>query len=203
MPQRDCWCLARSRLRSLVLDVRANSKRTFQKNDAGASSASQLLARSVPWRRRHFQLPPVGGRPYYWSRRDDSEPPLDPRWLDVAVELKNVSLVRQLGRPGHAGANKFLKDTFDEVLKKSKSLDDCQEVVAGMIQAAHPDAADAFVAAFQKHNRKATYYSYWFTRLIPELPKEALPKLEALLPNMSDAFADNLLGYIQQLRDKK
>lgn len=149
-----------------------------------------------------------GGSYSDWLRQEGkNDPVLDPRWLDVAVDLKHIGLVRQLGGPDHAGAHKFLKETFDAVLKKSKSLEECHEVVACMIHVAHPDAIDAFVAAFEKHAGKPDTHFYWFARLIPELPKEALPRVEALLPkqlsNLHDQFADHLIGFIQQLRDKK
>jgi hypothetical protein len=159
--------------------------------------------RDPAYAKREAIIEEIGGHYYYWSSRDESEPPLDPRWLDVAVNLKNLSLVRQLGRPGHAGANKFLKESFDAILKKSKSLDECHEVVASMAFASHPDATDAFLAAFDKHSKKTDYYGYWFARLIVDLPKEALPRIEALLPTLPDRVADNMIGYIQQLREKK
>jgi hypothetical protein len=165
-----------------------------------------LTARSDDKKKRAGAAPKtmtelLGGGGYYWRRHDDGEPPLDPRWLDVAVELKDLSLVRALIRPGHAGANKFLKETFDAVLKKAKSLDDCHEVVSAMVYGGHPEATDAFLAAFEK--QKKDYYTYWFAHLIPELPKSALPRLEALVPTLGDRAADSVLDYIQQLRDKK
>jgi hypothetical protein len=147
----------------------------------------------------------LGGRyvygSYYVDPEVDQEPPLDPRWLDAAVGMKNLSLVRCLIRRGHAGANAFLSETFAAVLKKAKSLNDCHEVVAAMVHAQHPEATDAFIAAFEKQ-KKHDYYSYWYYPLVLELPKSAVPKLEAMIPNLSDKTADTLLGYIQQLRDK-
>ena len=117
--------------------------------------------------------------------------------------MKIVSLVWRLGRPGHEKANAFLKASFDEALKKSKSLDDCHEIVAAMVSVSHPDATDAFVAAFEKHNKKVDYHVYWFARMIPDLPKAALSRLESLLPGVTERVADQLIGYLQQLRDKK
>src|SRR5262249_34025769 len=76
----------------------------------------------------------------------DEEPPLDPRWLDAAVQVRHLGLVRSLIRPGHAGANALLSETFADVLKKAKSLNECHEVVAAMVYAQHPEATDAFIA---------------------------------------------------------
>lgn len=144
----------------------------------------------------------VGGHYDYEARRAESDPPLDPRWLDVAVTIRHLGLVRTLARPGHAGANAFLTSAFDETLEKSKSLHECYEVLACMVSASHPAATDAFVATFGKHGKQANHVVYWFGRLIPELPKSALPKLEALLPDVPDRGADSLLDGIQQLREK-
>jgi hypothetical protein len=139
---------------------------------------------------------------HYVQTSRDEEPPLDPRWLDVAVQVKHLGLVRSLVRPGHAGANVFLSESFATVLGKAKSLNECHEVVAAMADAQHPDATDAFIAAFEKQ-KKTDYHAYWFYPLILDLPKSAVPKLEAMIPNLSDKAADALLAYIQQLRDKK
>jgi len=35
-----------------------------------------------------------------------------------------------------------------------------------------------------------------------ELPKEAAPKLEALLPTLPDKAVDQLIGYVTELRNK-
>ena len=75
-PKRCRQCLAGARLRSLRFDVRADSKRQIpsfkfhssnstlhiQKNDAGAASYSQLLARSVLWHRQECLCYLTGAR---------------------------------------------------------------------------------------------------------------------------------------------
>lgn len=157
--------------------------------------------RDVAWAKREAICGALGGQ-YHYSATRATGPPLDPRWLDLAVAIQHLGLIQQLARPGHDGANAFLKETFDAVMKKSKSLDDCHEIVTSMVLAGHPDATEAFVAVFEKHATKADYYAYWYGRLIPDLPKSAVPRLEALVPALSDRAADSLLDYIQQLRDK-
>ena len=158
--------------------------------------------RDPAYAKREVIITAVDGRYYHWWSREEGKPPLDPRWLDIAVRIRNLNLVRQLVRPGHAAANRYLKGMFDETLMRSTSLDQCHEVVAAMVAAEHPDATDAFLAAFEKHGKKASYFSYWFAQLVPDLPKAALPRLEALLPTLTDRMADSLLGYIEQLRMK-
>lgn len=161
--------------------------------------------RDPAWAKCEAILQALGASPHhgYGPRQHDDEPPLDPRWLDLAVQLKHLGLVRQLIRPGHAGANAFLLATFQEQLKKAKNSHECHEVVAALIHAQHPEATDAYLAVLEKFAKKADYFGYWFGSLIVDLPKSALPRLEALIPQLHDKVADNLLGYIQQLREKK
>jgi hypothetical protein len=142
------------------------------------------------------------GQHWYALWQTDTLPPLDPRWLDLAVGLQDLNLVARLIRPGHAGANAYLSTTFTEQFKKAKQLHDCQEVVAAMVHAEHPEATDAVIATLEKFGDKAGYYGYYLGNLVAGLPKSALPRLEALIPKLHERLADSLLGHMQQLRDK-
>jgi hypothetical protein len=155
------------------------------------------------WEKREAICVALGAHGHYWARREDHAM-LDPRWLDVAVGLKQLDMVRHLARPGHAAANAFLKETFDHVLHKSKALDDCFPVVSAMAAAAHPAATDAFLACLDKHAKKAHGYhhGYWFAQVIPELPKAAIPRIEAVVSTLPDKMADSVVAYLQQLREK-
>ena len=127
---------------------------------------------------------------------------LDPRWLDAAVAVADVNLVGRLIRPGHAAANRFLSETFVEQIKSAKHVYDCQGVVAAMARAQHPEATDAAIALIEKFNDKTGYFGYYLGSFIVDLPKSALPRLEALIPKLNDRIADVLLVYLQQLREK-
>jgi hypothetical protein len=165
--------------------------------------------RDPAWAKREAVCEAIsGGHYYYWERRQDNEPPLDPRWLDVAVKIKNIALVRQLGRPNHAAAIALLKQAFDETLKSSKSIDQFHEIIASMAHAQHPDTTDAFLAVVEKYAKKDKghqnyiYYLAGLASVIPLLPKSALPKLEALVPLVNEHVADYLLVNMQRLRDR-
>ena len=158
--------------------------------------------RDPAWIKREAIREALGAGYRYWRDAENALPPLDPRWLDVAVAARDMGLVRELARPGHAGLNAFLTENFAETIKKAKSRDECHDVVAAMIRAEHPEATDAFIAAFEKQKKNNDYYAYWFTRLIPDLPKSAIPRLEALVPTLGDRAADSFLEYLQQLRAK-
>lgn len=138
----------------------------------------------------------------YTYRQTDALPPLDPRWLDLAVQVEDLYLVGRLIRPGHAAANAYLSKTFTEQFKKAKQMYDCHDAAAAMVRAEHPDATDAVIATLEKFGDKAGYYEYYLGHLVAELPKSALPRLEALIPKLHDRVADSLLGFMQQLRDK-
>jgi hypothetical protein len=71
-----------------------------------------------------------------------------------------------------------------------------------MTRAQHPEATDATIELIEKFNDKAGHYGYYLGQFIAELPKSALPRLEALIPKLNERFADSLLGAMQQLRDK-
>jgi hypothetical protein len=160
--------------------------------------------RDPAWVKRAVVLDALGEQHYYYgSPVNRAATRLDPRWLDLAVETRNLPLIRQLIRPGHTAANAYLTQTFAATIKSAKHLHDCHEVVACMIFAHHPEATDAYVTALEKFGTKADYFGYWFGHLVVELPKSALPRLEALIPSLNDRVADNLLGYLQQLREKK
>ncbi len=160
--------------------------------------------RDPAWARREALCAKLADRSrYHFNRVDANEPPLDPRWLDFAVGMKRLDLVRALARPGHAATDRFLTETFEAALRGSKSLSDCFDVVAALVQVDHPGATDAFIAALEKHGGKADYQAYWFSRLVPELPRSALPRLEALVPGLHERFADGFVGALQQLRAKR
>ena len=128
---------------------------------------------------------------------------LDPRWLDLAVQQDHLELVQALARPGHAAANKLLAQAFDERLKKSKDLWECAQIVQTMVRIQHPAATDATIAVIAKHAKGNQGYGlYWIGQLIPQLPKEALPKLEALLPTLPEKVIDQLLDYVTQLKNR-
>ena len=130
-----------------------------------------------------------------------SLPPLDPRWLDAAVESKSVDLVCKLARPGHAATNKFLAEEF----AKLKKTHEAQAVLQTMIRIRHPEAIDAVVNELKKAAKDTShhhYFSYWFGPLIADLPKSALPKFEAIMPTLPDKMVDQLMESVLALKNK-
>ncbi|MFM9960916.1 MAG: hypothetical protein ACKV2Q_06795 [Planctomycetaceae bacterium] len=141
------------------------------------------------------------------SRDDESTriklPALDPRWLDIAVEVRNWEAIQHLARAGHPATNNYLSERIAAYLKKKDSFDAVQ-VLETMIRVQHPEAADVLIQVIQKE-AKVTYYGYfgyWIGRLIPDLPQSAVPKLEALLPTLPDKVVDQLMESVLALKNK-
>jgi len=167
-----------------------------QKDPAFVKQEAIVNAIANEWRWRHY--PDVD---------DDEQKPVswDPRWLDLAVGIKHLGLVSTLARPGHAGANAFLSEEFAATLKKSKSMHDCSLTLTTMVRMQHPDATSSLVALLTKYATPKSKYSwglYWFGRLIPELPKSAVPVLEELLPILHAKAIDELVEHVTALKNK-
>ncbi len=163
--------------------------------------------RGPAWARREALAGELGGfSPYaryaVADRDEENAPPLDPRWLDIAVSLGRLDMVAHLSRPGHAGAERFLSEEITATLKRSKALGECFQVVAAMARMQHPGATDAVIAALEKHGTKAAYDGNWFCAVVSDLPASALPRLEALVPKLHDYVANALMGHLQALREK-
>jgi hypothetical protein len=156
------------------------------------------------WVKREAIIEALDGEYIHWHYyEDETLPPLDPRWLDAAVRIKHLGLVNALGRPGHKAAEAFVGAEYDAALKKAKKQDDLSDVITVMVRLEHPKAADALLASYEKTIGKANVWTYWYHELIPQLPKSALPKLEAVIPKLKDHALDQWVEAIQELRDMK
>jgi hypothetical protein len=137
---------------------------------------------------------------------DDAPDPatrLDKRWLDQAVHSENLALVEELAIPGNAGANKLLSKAFEEQLKKSRDPYEVGSLLRTMVRINHPGATDCVIATIKKHAKAARGYAmYMIPPLIAQLPKEAVPKLEALLPELPEKVMDQVLGHLAELKSR-
>jgi hypothetical protein len=132
---------------------------------------------------------------------------LDPRWLDAAVKLAELETVMALARPGHKGTIKLLAKTMKAGLKKKTSDVDYElsRVLETMIRINHPDIIKYHLASLKKAGKEKNmryYYAYWLLRLIPDLPKTAVPKIEALIPSFNEKLIDEIIPYLEQLKAK-
>lgn len=132
------------------------------------------------------------------------EAKLDPRWLDAAIETGDLELVGALARPKHKATRDFLSKTFDAMLKKRVVDYDLANMLQTMIRVEHPRVVEHFIAALKKaaSPSRQYYYTYWFGRLIPQLPKKAAAKIEELLPTFPEKMVDGLAPYLDELKTK-
>jgi hypothetical protein len=126
---------------------------------------------------------------------------LDPRWLDAAVDAQLVGLVCRLARTDHAGANEFLSAQLGRIKKPHEA----QEILQTMVRIGHPSAVDAVIDALQRRAKETpsySYYGYWYSPLVADLPRSALAKIEALLPTLPDKMVDGLMDSVLALKNK-
>jgi hypothetical protein len=186
----DVYAMFSPYLTAKVDDKKKKRDPAFAKREA----IGEVLTQNWRWRRYD---------PLDSTEDDNLLGKLDPRWLDLAVAQNHLELVQTLARPGHPAANKLLAQVFDERLKKAKDLWECGQVVQTMVRVQHPAATDAAIAVIEKHAKGNQGYGlYWIGQLIPQLPKDALPKLESLLPTLPDKVIDQLLDYVTQLKNR-
>jgi hypothetical protein len=129
---------------------------------------------------------------------------LDPRWLELAVRMRNLELVQALAVPGHAGANKLLVEIFEYQMRRTGHITiPLASIVRVMVLVQHPDAADAVITVLNRDlHGFYVYFPDSIAELIPLLPKDSLPKFEALLAQVPDKCVSPLMEYVEQLRSK-
>lgn len=131
---------------------------------------------------------------------------IDPRWLDAAVKSNDLSVVMSIAQPKHKGAISLLSKTMDEKLKKKGDSDyEMSEVLETMNRIDHPKVVDYFLKALEKEGKgtKRYYYAWWLVHLIPQLPKSAAPKIEALVPSLNERTIDQVIPALEELKKKK
>ncbi|MBY0514243.1 MAG: HEAT repeat domain-containing protein [Gemmataceae bacterium] len=147
----------------------------------------------------------LGAGHIYWhyDRNEGYDHPLDPRWLDLAVQVEHLGLVHAVRRPGHAGAEAFVWAEYEAQAKKVKQPQELADVLTVLVHLPHPRAAEALVAAYERTIGKTNYFTYWFHHLAGQLPKSAVPRLEAVTPKLKDRELDQWVDTIQRLKDRK
>jgi hypothetical protein len=128
---------------------------------------------------------------------------LDPRWLDLALRIRNIGLVHAVGRPGHPATEAYLQGVFEERIRTSKSMDQPRAVLEAMVHLQHPTAADALIACVEKEIGRPNFHVYLYSRRIPDLPKAAIHRLETVVPRLDERDAKLWLAAIDQLRAKE
>ena len=128
----------------------------------------------------------------------------DSRWLDIAVEQKDLDLTVNLMQSGHPAGEAYLAEVANDMMASPRTMNDAYRPLRIMISYQHPEAVDAFLRLL-KLQATSTISSgslYQAKSLIPQLPPEAAPRIEALLPSFSEKVADQLAGPLRELKMK-
>lgn len=130
---------------------------------------------------------------------------LDDRWLDAAVQLGDLDLVMTLARPGHKPTNDFLTKQFKQQLKKKDWHYETFHSLQTMARTQHPQVVDHFCDALEKMGRQKTrYYGFWWIgQIVADLPREAAPRIEELIPQLPEPMVDDLVPYLTDLKARK
>lgn len=129
---------------------------------------------------------------------------LDPRWLDLAVEMQHVRLTAALSRPGHSGATTFLKgflDGSDWPYDKPETLQPPEVTALLGLAACEPPNLPELAASMYRNFVEGGLDS----RLIEthRLPPTVAPALEALAPECHDEWdRDQLLKHCRWMRER-
>jgi hypothetical protein len=159
----------------------------------------------INFRHRFEAVTAVLGRRTHgaWYHMPTLPGPVDPRWLDRALEIGEVNMVSALGRPGHAATEQFLSQRYEAILQKKSLSEDAYDVLGAMVHLRHPDATSALVRALEQElGKKGSYHAWYLARFVSDLPKSAVPAIEALLPRMEDNQAAIFLTHLETLRTK-
>ncbi|MEM7164574.1 MAG: HEAT repeat domain-containing protein [Planctomycetota bacterium] len=133
-----------------------------------------------------------------------SKAKLDSRWLEAAVKLNDLPVVMALAQPKHRGAIKLLSKTVDAKLKGKGATDyDVSDLLRVMIRIEHPKCVEHFVNLLVvQDGSRPGYYTHWLMELIPYLPKDAVSKIEAVVPKLSEQTIDLLIPVLEQLKKR-
>lgn len=139
-----------------------------------------------------FALGSPNSQPY-WDLDDHGEliespplRPLDPRWLDIAVETEDLSMMNGVAHPNHPRANAFLSREWSR-LGTTRPRD----VLPAIMLANHPDVVGCIVSAMTANETpdslQMTANTIEFHT--KDLPLDTLIAFEKSLPSLPKKFA--------------
>ena len=131
---------------------------------------------------------------------------LDPRWLDAALSLKDLSVVLELCTTGNTKLWQFLDAQVEEALAKKKwdPAHELDDVFQALIRTGFPKVVERFVSVVRRSVQSGNHWwaMYYTTRQIPTLPIEAVAPLEALIPSLEARSVDAFVSAIDELKQK-
>jgi hypothetical protein len=134
--------------------------------------------------------------------------PLDPRWLDAAIEKDDVELVHALARPGHTALHDYLESRLERAVASSAWNEEMrkQDLLEAVARSEHPKLAAIVQTFFARLLRAKTthwYYSAYTMRAMRVLPATAIAPLDALVEEAKDSPSlDAFVEALEELRAK-
>lgn len=139
--------------------------------------------------------------------REGSVPEIkwDPKWIAAAVELDDLEAVCELASSKDKSIHGYLEKKFaQQVKKKDPDYHDLAKILAAMIETGHKKALDYWIEAVKKHAAKeGWYYVYYLSSLVTQFPPAAAKKIEAIIPDLPESIADQILGQLITLQTLK
>lgn len=146
----------------------------------------------------------VTNRPVYRGWRTYEPSNFSKKWLELGIEKNLEGIVINLARLDKKKAWPALSALLDKHLKAKGSGRDywtLNELISSIVEVEHPERVDAMIAIIKRLASSTSYYGSWILNKLSDLPpKEALPKLEALLPSLKDRLADDVISHIYVLK---
>ncbi len=142
---------------------------------------------------------------YEWNKRGESPlPPLDPAWLDAAIKLDRMEVVRALASTPNASLHKYLSDKRRTLKTQGKTADDWA-LARAMLDSRHPEAEQFVLERVRAVKNSSTYWhqTMW-TQLGSRLSASAIPELEAMIadPRTNNHFGKELLEAVRTIRNR-
>ena len=126
----------------------------------------------------------------------------DKRWMDLVLEQDNIDAVLALSAtfPKHPK----LARTMKKRLGSEKGSWKCGRFLEVLIGLGDPEATDLLIDVIRKGSKsKRFFYGDFYYELIEQLPKSSAPKIEALIKELPEQYADEVLPYLVDLQGKK
>lgn len=125
---------------------------------------------------------------------------LDPRWLDIAINIENLELIKSLTHPGHRPTQDWAERQLSHAINnKQKSKVRPSKFVGLIIASDHPQMLDLYDEAIKYFlKKKDTWEVAICLEMIPQLPQLAIPRLEAMiLPSELAEMRESLVNQLK------
>ena len=133
------------------------------------------------------------------DERHSSASQWDNKWLDFAVEHKQLNMAVFLARPKHKKAISFFTEQIEH-----KDQENVLAAMYGLLNCQVKNFEDLYCKQLQriaKGVKRWWYYSHQFLNIMKHLPNSAIPKIESIAVDFPDSFAHEVVDILQDIRE--